>query len=218
MKSNGTIATTPITLSSNIRYNNIPILTYQITYPNLTSATPLLGPWTINDFYVTRARGFQNYIHTYLKKQAIDDYILRGSTPETAPVYQVMSNFTTPYLDNETISFYTDDYLYLGGAHGSTTRFAETWDLKTGEIVLLTDYFPDLKAIEMNIIGQIEEQIRNGNNIYFENYKDLVHQTLSAEQFYLVPGNIIIYFQQYDIGPYVSGIIEFKFDCNGSCN
>ena len=53
-----------------------------------------------------------------------------------------------------------------------------------------------------------------GNPIYFEDYCKLVLDSFNPEQFYLVPrGNtydLVIYFQQYDIAPYSTGIPTFQ--------
>lgn len=87
------------------------------------------------------------------------------------------------------------------------------------------------------IIRIIEETIGTDRFIYFEDYNQLVRDTFQEDSFYLIEdinesnnnkpddqksgyiyneddssdstSGIIIYFQQYDIGPYVSGITKF---------
>ena len=56
---------------------------------------------------------------------------------------------------------------------------------------------------------QIAGQIASGNNIYFENYEQLTAKTFQPESFYLTPDGLAIYYQQYDIAPYSSGIPVF---------
>lgn len=46
-------------------------------------------------------------------------------------------------------------------------------------------------------------------NKYFENYCELVLETFRLENYYIIPNGIVIYFQQYDIAPYSSGIPIF---------
>lgn len=78
----------------------------------------------------------------------------------------------------------------------------------------LNDLFPNnpyyLIDILNNINNQIEEQINNESNQYFDNYCKLVLETFKINQFYITSNNTLaIYFQQYDIAPYSSGIPVF---------
>ena len=59
------------------------------------------------------------------------------------------------------------------------------------------------------VTEQIEKQIQNGENYYFDNYEQNVADELNLEDFYLVPLGIMIFFQQYAIAPYSSGMPEF---------
>jgi len=47
------------------------------------------------------------------------------------------------------------------------------------------------------------------NNIYFDDYEKNVANYFNPKSFYLVPDGIVIYFQQYEIAPYASGIPQF---------
>jgi len=59
------------------------------------------------------------------------------------------------------------------------------------------------------INNQIKEQLQAGTNYYFDNYCELVLDTFRLQNYYLTPNSIVIYFQQYDIAPYSSGIPVF---------
>lgn len=50
-----------------------------------------------------------------------------------------------------------------------------------------------------DINNQIEEQIANGTNYYFDNYCSLVLNSIDLNSFYLDEKYVNIYFQQYDI-------------------
>lgn len=60
-----------------------------------------------------------------------------------------------------------------------------------------------------NINNQISEQIQSGENYYFDNYEQNVEDTLNEDNFYITLLGLMIYFQQYDIAPYSSGIPQF---------
>ena len=66
-----------------------------------------------------------------------------------------------------------------------------------------------LLYILREINQQIRIQIDNGTNQYFDNYCKLVLDNFKFNQFYLTPNDIVIFFQQYDIAPYSSGIPTF---------
>ena len=114
-------------------------------------------------------------------------------------VYEIVSDFTVTLNKKPCISIYSDDYMFTGGAHGTTTRTSQNWNIQTGNQINLKD-----------INNQIEEQIANGTNYYFDNYCNLVLNSIDLNSFYLDNKYVNIYFQQYDIAPYSSGIPTFQ--------
>lgn len=65
----------------------------------------------------------------------------------------------------------------------------------------------------LKILKEINSQIAINPDIYFENTCKLVLDAFNPNNFYLVPNGIVIYFQQYDIAPYSSGIRTFTINC-----
>ena len=109
-----------------------------------------------------------------------------------------------------------------GGAHGSTLRRSDTWDLLECRSMSVTDYILDTRYyrefLKEEIINIIEESKARDQFIYFEEYEILIKGTFNEDNFYLLSSNtengisnggLVIYFQQYDIAPYVSGIPTF---------
>ena len=45
--------------------------------------------------------------------------------------------------------------------------------------------------------------------MYFDDYQDLIKKNFNPQSFYLTPNGLVIYYQQYEVGPYAAGIIEF---------
>ena len=124
--------------------------------------------------------------------------------------YEAIRDYTLTYNEDCLISLYTDQYEYTGGAHGNTVRSADTWLLPQAERLTLGQLFPAdntyLVRVELAVIDQIEAQNAAGTGAYFDNYRELVPQTFNPAQFYLTPEGLTVYFQQYDIAPYASGI------------
>ena len=106
--------------------------------------------------------------------------------------------------------------MFLGGAHGNTKREGQNWNLQTGRQIALKDLFPDNPYYIIDILKeinhQIASQIENGENQYFDNYCQLVQENFRLENFYIVSEGVIIFFNQYEIAPYSSGIPTFKIN------
>ncbi len=132
-------------------------------------------------------------------------------------VYELIYDYTITYNENNIISLYFDNYIFSGGAHGSTTRTSQNWNMLYGNQFTLDKLFPDnpnyLINILQNINKQIEENIQSGNGQYFDNYCKLVLETFNTQNFYILSDSLFaIYFQQYDIAPYSSGIPVFEIN------
>ena len=103
----------------------------------------------------------------------------------------------------------------MGGAHGETKRTSDTWDFVTGNRLKLADAYSltpaSLYQLHRSIARQIAKRLRETPGSYFEDYRSLLRDTFNVNSFYLQPGSGVIYYQQYDIAPYSTGIPEFYF-------
>jgi hypothetical protein len=117
--------------------------------------------------------------------------------------------FNVTYTNSGLISLYFDKYEYTGGAHGTTERDSQTYNLLKYSLVRLNQVItcpPDFKNY---ILGEVRRQIEQDKSVYFENYAELTAETFNPNNFYLTPQGVVVYYQQYDIAPYTSGIREF---------
>lgn len=203
------------TLTDTLYYEDIPVLTYTIHYPYFTTNCDYIKAWRINNFYRLQAKQKENYIRTTLYQEAAEQAKYQKDNNYPFNNYEVLLNYQITYNDNCVTSLYTDYYTYLGGAHGTTERTSETWDFQTGIRLSLSDYFPDnpmfMESILSDISRQIAERLEKEPSTYFEDYPSLVQGNFNIEGFYVKPEGIIIYYQQYDIAPYSTGIPEFFF-------
>ncbi|WMJ79850.1 DUF3298 and DUF4163 domain-containing protein [Clostridium sp. MB40-C1] len=116
-------------------------------------------------------------------------------------------DYKVSYNRNNFLSLYIDYYEYTGGAHGSTTRKCYNIDLKTGKLLNLKDIFSKNSNYKEIINETIKTEIQKNPEKYFEES----FQGIVDDQCFVVEGNdLVIYFQQYEIAPYASGILEFK--------
>lgn len=194
-------------------YDNTRILTCAAQYPEFVSRQ---FPWILNRinlFYHRKAEEFCRQCSTELYAQAVEGYKYARLNDFPFMPYEALMVYTITYNRLCTISLYFDAYQYTGGAHGITVRTSDTWDLKAGDRMQLSGFFPEGFKYREYIFEQIDAQIRemteSGENYFFEDSAELVRQTFNESSFYLTEQGVVIYFQQYDIAPYSSGIVEF---------
>ncbi len=166
----------------------------------------------LNTFYQGKARAFEQYCRRRLFPQAAD--ALEAAQENNYPfrMYEAVLAYELTYNQNCAVSLYFDRYEYTGGAHGSTLRTSDSWDLRRARRITLPDLIrsPDVRAfVVAEVNRQIKEQIAAGNDVYFEDYESLTLEHFNPESFYLTPDGVAVYYQQYDIAPYSTGIPVF---------
>lgn len=139
-------------------------------------------------------------------KAIIKDYYGHGEEGPMFP-YQIESNYYVTNTDN-VLSFYYEIYQFTGGAHGMTTRYSYNIDEKTGEVLSLEKVFKT-DEYETIINNEIQKQIDENKYEYFIG-KDGFNGINEKTKFYVNGDYVVVYFQQYEIAPYVKGIPEFK--------
>ncbi|MEM1483905.1 DUF3298 and DUF4163 domain-containing protein [Oscillospiraceae bacterium PP1C4] len=201
------------TLEDTMYHKQTVVLHYKIEYPQFMSVMFQAAAHRINLYYRTNALAFELYCRTKLFKMAVEQY--EYSVDNNYPVheYEALQTYEITYQQDCVVSLYFDRYEYTGGAHGNTVRNSDTWNLQSGRRITLSQMFPPSVNYKTYLIQtitkQIEEQIKNGNDIYFENYEENVANSFNENSFYLTREGVVIYFQQYEIAPYASGIPQF---------
>lgn len=195
-------------LEKELYYDGTVVLKYHIEYPCIYSN--ITNAYTFNDYNKYLALNIQNNAETELYNDAVKTYIYNKENGYPVMVYEVYTNFEITYNNFDILSLYIDEYTFTGGAHGSTIRSSQTWNLLYGKTLELASFFPNNHYFMIDILNQINKQISKEPDIYFDNTCQLVLETFNPRSFYLTPNAIIIYFQQYDIAPYSSGIREFS--------
>jgi len=201
-------------LKKELSYKGTVILTYKIEYPEIIKSEYDYGKIVFNNYNRSKANEIKEYAEGELFEEAKQVYDYNNENGFPIMVFEVDRNYKVTYNKKAIVSLYTNEYIYSGGAHGITLRESQNWDLRLGEQIELWQLYPNnpyfLLDILKQINEQIEKQIANGSNYYFDNYCQLVLETFNPESFYLEKNNLIIYFQQYDIAPYSSGIPIFE--------
>ncbi|HWT77020.1 MAG TPA: DUF3298 and DUF4163 domain-containing protein [Mobilitalea sp.] len=201
------------TLEQVMYYKNTIIMRYTIHYPHFISDTYQTLVNKLNALYRTKAVMYERSNIMNLYQMAMVDYEYSVANNYPIHQYEAIVNYTVTYNENCLLSLYFDQYEYTGGAHGLTVRYSDTWNLPQSKRVDLNEMFPNRSNYREYVIWiinrQIEQQIAKEGNIYFENYTQLVNENFKVNNFYLTKDGVVIYFQQYDIAPYSTGIPTF---------
>ncbi len=171
----------------------------------------------INDRCASRAKDFCRYAGDTLYKQALCECKNAAQNDFPFRLFDAVMEDTVTFNRCCFLSLYNDRYEFTGGAHGATLRTADTFDIRTGCLLPLCSFFNPCEdwceCVLKQITEQADAQMAADPNIYFENYRELIRQTFNPCQYYLSDGGITVFFQQYDIAPYSTGIVEFTVPC-----
>lgn len=171
-----------------------------------TMAFTLLNQHSLKD-----VKNRQAYVMNTLYGNAVQAYLL-GSQ---ALPYEYSSKITVSMNENNIFSAYQDDYVFSGGAHGNTIRSSFTYNTETGATLSLCDFMSETDC-RTCVSNHIIQQIKNSGKEkeYFDNYPQLVLESFKNTHFYVSPQGLVVYFEQYEIGPYVLGIQTFIIPYN----
>lgn len=210
--------------SNNYYYNQEKILKVTMQYPQFWGKAIPPATVHINEYYECQAGKFWQTVKEQILPDARQLEQEMKKMQQPMRTYEVNLSLTPEYQDDCTASMYFDEYIYTGGAHGTTFRSSDNWKLQEGIQYQLKEFFPaeaDYRKIVLDeITKQAQAQMAEGSQQYFDNYEQLIDQNFKEENFYLTEDGLVIYYQQYDIAPYSSGIPEFviPYSPDGPCS
>lgn len=149
----------------------------------------------------------------YLKEQAKE--LKEGGMEEIPQMTYELS--VRKVADNDRyVSYETASYAFLGGAHGSATDYAVNISKQSGAVLVQTVDTLQAKAMQpllrKGVLGYLHEQgdtavtDKNlGEYLFIEN--GVI--PLPAHVPYLADDGVHFVYQQYEIGPYALGMVEF---------
>lgn len=173
----------------------VTITTQRLTSLRLDVYYPMAG---IMDSMVAQKKintSILNLVNEMIKEQG---YYENHQTEITGS-YQIKTN------ENGVLSLSLINFAYSGGAHGLTVVKSLTTDIETGKTYKLRDLFkPDLdytKKLSDIIQGQIEKR----DISLLGDFRGVAKE----QDFYLADKSLVVYYQLYEIAPYVYGIPYF---------
>jgi len=102
------------------------------------------------------------------------------------------------------LSLTIEEYYYTGGAHGDGRVWGLSFDLESGRSIKLADVFKPGADFHGRLESLIRSEIarRGLTKYWFDGIKN-------DQQFYLTEEGLVIYFQPYEIAPWVYGVPRF---------
>lgn len=123
--------------------------------------------------------------------------------------YVVNVNNTIHYNKDNILSLTLHLYSYTGGAHGSTTDVSLNIDTNTGKNGTLKDFLGNNVGYDQIILSVIKDQVAQNPEMYFKENVDKITQLPYNQKFFLTDDGVVVYFNEYEIAPYVAGRPEF---------
>lgn len=201
-------------LQKEMKYENTVVLKYHIEYLEIVMdwQQNRNGIKKFNDYNLKMALQTQQKAENELYKEAIELYKYNKENGYPQMMYELYREYQITLNQENAVSMYIDEYIFSGGAHGTTTRTSQTWNLMLGKMVELYELYPNEPYFLLDILRKINREISENIEIYFADPYPLVVEYFNPESYYIDNGKVVIYFQQYDIAPYSSGIIEFTLE------
>ncbi len=203
-------------LQEELKYNNTIVLTYKIEYPQFTTSLQGVSLTVINKYYLDKAADFQHYCRTELFNMAVENYKLEIEFGLSPIYFRASLTYSMQLNEACILSLYFDKYEFAGGAHGITTRDSQTWNINDSKMLLLGQLYGCSGEYTAYIIKIIEQEANKKPDLYFNTFKALITDKFNPSNFYCRTASLIIYYQIYDIAPFVGGIVEFSIpysDC-----
>lgn len=165
----------------------------QVTYPQL---------------YGMANKDNQDKINGFIK-QIADSFISRAKDLPPDDNYEAKMSFEICLEQVNLLSMKIQTYTFTGGVHGHSELNGFTFDLRTGDIIRFSELFNFNYESKQKINNQIIQQINKRDINIFKPFKGVGDNP----NYYLKEGNkVVIIFQEYEIAPFSSGILEFELE------
>lgn len=124
----------------------------------------------------------------------------------------VQERYAMTYNKGDYVSILFQNVQDTHGAHPMTVRAGSVYDMKTGTSLALTDILKgDQNAIDQLILDGFTAQIRKNPAAFYAEAEEYLEKAVAnhSYDFYLTDTGLTIFFQKYEIAPYVAGFQEY---------
>jgi hypothetical protein len=158
---------------------------------------------------------FQDEINSKLSERLSSSLVAFDSAAQESSQNVIMGNkcifnnkWIEKYNQNSFISLIDEEYIYLGGAHGSTAWYPLNIDTAAGYSLTLDDLFED-KGYKEALNRMIDELIAENQDEYKDLWEKPEIKDSHQNDFYITNSDLVIFYQPYDLSYYARGFVEF---------
>lgn len=171
------------------------INTMKLTMPRLDVYYPVVSG--LNDMNVQRK--VNNTILNLAYQMIRDQGFYENPQTTITGYYEIKTN------ERGILSLVLTNYAFSGGAHGITIMKSLTFDLETGKLYQLDDLFK-AGSNYVDVLSEIiKEQIEERDIPVITEFNKI----RPNQDFYIADKALVIYFQLYELAPYVYGFPQF---------
>lgn len=183
------------------QYKNIE----QLKYPTLISAPNNKAQNKVNKILLRHIKDSYNVYSKLMKEmEKIKGDPICKESPSVCH-YEYMTSYQVKYNQNNKLSILFNDYQFTGGAHGNTVITTFNFDLKSGNELTLDDFLLSEREYE-KVTNYALAYMKKHPEIFYSNPSEFTDFKVTNEtNFFLSDNGIELIFQQYEVGPYVSG-------------
>ncbi|HUH25195.1 MAG TPA: RsiV family protein [Flavobacterium sp.] len=140
-----------------------------------------------------------------LTKYFINQYEDLNKTYPSSVAWEATFKVSQKELSAQTHQIVWDYYLFTGGAHGLQAKKVYFFDIKTGKTITTKDLFLNYQGFKNYAETEFEKQL-NITGTYAEAGFTFPKNTFELpENLYETKGEWILYYNPYEIAPYVQG-------------
>ena len=118
------------------------------------------------------------------------------------------NKWETKRNDSDFLSLVNEQYIYLGGAHGTTAWYPKNIDALSGAVLTLDDLFTD-KGYRETLNRLITDLVTENPDEYADLWEKPEIRDSHQTDFYINDDSLVIFFQPYALSYYARGFVEF---------
>lgn len=149
----------------------------------------------------------------WFNETIVDSFYLEQNSSMIPFTYE--TGYQVEYNSKDFLSLTLNHYQYTGGAHGNYFAVGYNIDLEDGSVLTLNDILIDgsTDILTYECEESILESYQANSLMEAGLFENEISLTLDQD-FYLIPGAIVLQFDPYEIGPYSMGeiIAEISFE------
>lgn len=152
--------------------------------------------------------GFRNHqVEQKINRKILNniDYLISKQGFYENNVNEMVGKYEQKTNERGVLSLTLINYAFTGGAHGMTYMNGLSFDVETGKSYKLGDLFKKGSNYVQRLSAIIQEQIKERNIPVIEDFKEINPN----QDYYISDKVLVIYFQLYELTPYVFGFPYF---------